>query len=154
MREMRRKELAISKEEAIGILKECEYGILCVAGTDHLPYGVPMNYAVVDQKIYVHCASEGRKIDSIKENPKVSFTAVGEHEVVRAKFSSKYDCVIVEGSAKVIEDEAEKRVGLEALIQKYSPEHIPAGNKYIDAAIGKVTVIGIQMETVSGKHHD
>lgn len=75
--EMRRKDRAISSEEAMELLVRGEYGVLSLCDQDGQPYGVPLSYCVIDDGIYFHAATEGRKLDCIAENSKVSFAVVG-----------------------------------------------------------------------------
>jgi uncharacterized protein len=67
MRELRRKDRAITNDEAIAILRKTEYGVLSTITPDGKPYGVPLNFCYLDNSIYFHCAIEGRKIDNIKK---------------------------------------------------------------------------------------
>lgn len=147
---MRRTDRMIDKEAALRILNDGEYGILSTSGSDNQPYGVPINYCLIDNQVYFHCAVEGHKLENIGQNPKVSFCVVGETCVLPSKFGSEYESVIVFGHiAEVLDDE--KRRGLEGLLRKYSSEHFEAGLKYIDALIEKARVFRITIETITGK---
>ena len=74
-REMRRKERQLSAEAALAILEKCSWGTLSTVGEDSWPYGVPVNYAVIGNALYFHCAKTGHKLDNISHCDKVSFTA-------------------------------------------------------------------------------
>jgi len=43
MTDMRRKDRALSEEEAQALLDRTEYGVLSTVGGDGRPYGVPLN---------------------------------------------------------------------------------------------------------------
>lgn len=58
---MRRKDREISKQEAMAILRTAEYGTLSIASLDGIPYGIPLNYCVMNDAIYLHCAVNGKK---------------------------------------------------------------------------------------------
>jgi nitroimidazol reductase NimA-like FMN-containing flavoprotein (pyridoxamine 5'-phosphate oxidase superfamily) len=115
-----------------------------------LPYGVPLSFCFINGYIYFHCAIEGRKIENLENNEVVSFCAVGKTEVMPSKFGIKYESVIVAGEAFEAFDD-EKQMALEGLLQKYSPEHIEDGAKYIDALWNKTRVFGITADHISGK---
>lgn len=51
MKEMRRKDRAITEEDARELLNTAEYGILSTVSEDGEPYGVPLDYCVVDNNI-------------------------------------------------------------------------------------------------------
>ena len=148
---LRRKDRRLDDTEARTLLNHAEYGILSTADADHRPYGIPVNFAIMEKKIYFHCAPEGRKLDNIGANPKVSFCVVGRTELMPAKFATRYESVVVDGSARRVADPAEKRNALRALVAKYSPEHIAAGEAYIDKLIDKTAVIEISIIHLAGK---
>ncbi|MCM1190857.1 MAG: pyridoxamine 5'-phosphate oxidase family protein [Butyrivibrio sp.] len=150
VREMRRKDRQLSGEEAMEILTKGEYGILSTFGTEY-PYGVPVNYAVADNAIYIHGTCEaGQKAENIALNGNVCFTVVGKTKVLASKFAAEYESVIVLGKAEKADGEAKERA-LEALIDKYSPAFRESGMKYIHAAGDKTTVYRITIERITGK---
>lgn len=67
---VRRKDKEITNRAEIeGILKKAFICHLGLSDGD-LPYVVPMNYGYEDGHIYLHCATEGKKLDIIKKNNK------------------------------------------------------------------------------------
>ena len=150
MREMRRKDKEIGTDEAINLLTNCEYGVLSTVGNDGQPYGVPLNYTYKDNCIYFHCALKGHKIDNIDDNPKVSFCTVGNTEVLPSEFSTNYVSAVAFGIASEVQG-TERYNALVLLLEKFSPEFIEEGKKYIEK-LDKVTkVIKIQIQHISGK---
>jgi nitroimidazol reductase NimA-like FMN-containing flavoprotein (pyridoxamine 5'-phosphate oxidase superfamily) len=147
---MRRKDRMITNTETLSILEKGEYGILSTASSDNEPYGVPLNYCLIDKCIYFHCAVEGRKIDNINNNPKVSFCVVGKTEILPEKFGTNYESCIVYGLASESFGE-EKQLALESLIFKYSKSFVPEGLKYIEKLKDKARVFKISIESISGK---
>jgi len=150
IKEMRRKDRQLSENEAMEILINGEFGVLSTMGHDY-PYGVPVNYVVADNCIYIHGSSEtGQKSENIKLNGNVCFTVVGETEVLASKFGEKYGSVIVFGKAEIVDDVIKEKA-LEAFIEKYSAEFREAGMKYLHAAKDKVTVYRIETRQITGK---
>jgi nitroimidazol reductase NimA-like FMN-containing flavoprotein (pyridoxamine 5'-phosphate oxidase superfamily) len=150
MREMRRKDKEIGRDEAIDLLTKCEYGVLSTVGNDGQPYGVPLNYAYKDNCIYFHCALEGHKIDNLDDNPKVSFCTVGNTEVLPSEFSTNYVSTVAFGVASEVLG-TERYDALVLLLEKFSPEFMEEGKKYIEK-LDKVTkVIKIEIQHISGK---
>jgi nitroimidazol reductase NimA-like FMN-containing flavoprotein (pyridoxamine 5'-phosphate oxidase superfamily) len=150
MKELRRKDRATTEEEAIALLNKAEYGVLSTVTENGEPYGVPLNFCVIDHCIYFHCAVEGQKIDNIKQNKSVSFCAVGNTEIMPDKFGTKYESVIVSGEAEEVFD-MNKQLALEGLLHKYSPEFIDKGIKYIEDLIEKTRVFKITINKLTGK---
>jgi len=151
MKSMRKIERQMSEMKAIGLLAKSEYGILSTCGEDNQPYGVPLNYVVIDKNIYLHCASVGTKLDNIALNNKVGFTVIGKTKILQGEFSTEYESVIVFGHAVLLKEE-EKYKPLMEFIIKYSPEFIEKGQIYIDKAMAKVTLIKIEIDSLSGKN--
>lgn len=151
-REMRRKDRQVSTEAARSILKECVWGVLSTVGTDSCPYGVPVNYVVLDDAIYIHCAPSGHKLDNIRHCAQVSFTAVNGVQTLPAAFSTAYASAIATGTAHEATGE-EKLLALQAFIEKYAPESAAEGAQYIARAADATTVLRINIETLTGKAH-
>lgn len=149
-REMRRQDRKMNKDEAIELLKKCQYGILSTVGEDGYAYGVPLNYVYMDNNIYFHCASEGHKLDNIRNNDKVSFCVVGKVENVPERFTTKYESVIVFGKACEVNSD-EKYSAFIALLKKYSEQYIEKGKEYIKNTDDKVKIIKISVESITGK---
>lgn len=150
MNELRRKDREISKEEALTLLNNCEYGILSTAYKNGEPYGIPLSYCVSDDSIYFHCAVEGKKLEIFKQNNFVSFCVVGSTEILPDIFSTKFESVIVSGKIEeVFKDE--KQIGLEVLLHKYSPKFLDEGIAYIAKATKKTKVFRISITSLTGK---
>ena len=123
---MRRHDRAVSIGEARRLLESAEYGVLSMAGQDGEPHGIPLNFALAGDSIYFHCAPEGRKIDLLSANGKVSFCVVGNTQVLPEKFGTKYESAIATGVVEELFAE-DKRQGLVLLVRKYSPDYVKEG---------------------------
>ena len=148
---MRRSDKKMEAKEAFQVLEEGMYGTLSTIGADGYPYGVPLNYAVVDDCIYFHTATQGKKLDHIQYDDRVSFSVVTEVEVVPELFSTHYACVICFGRAAVVEDPDEKQRALEALVHKYMPHLLKEGKEKIDKEFNMTGVVKVKIEHITGK---
>lgn len=153
-REMRRAEKLIDREESMDILKKGSYGVMGLYGLEGYPYCVPVNYSIMENKIIVHGAISGHKTEAVKNNEKVSFTVVSKEEIIEKKFTAAYESVMAFGRARILCDEEEKKAALFTLIEKYSPNYLEGGRKYIDAAFGKTALIEIEIEHLTGKRNE
>ncbi|MGM0446370.1 MAG: pyridoxamine 5'-phosphate oxidase family protein [Bacillota bacterium] len=149
-KKMRRDEKKLSEKKVYDILKTTEYGILSTVGENGYPYGVPVNYIILNKKIYFHCAKDGHKLDNIRFNNRVSFSVVNKYELVPNNFTSKYESVIVFGKAKFVDKEI-KREALRGFIDKFSPSFKEKGYKYVDNALDKTEIVEITIEDIKGK---
>ena len=147
---MRRKERQISRVDALAVLREAEYGVLSLASPEGEPYGIPLNFCLVDGAIYFHSATEGRKLDMLAHNSRVSFCAVGNTEVLPEQFGIRYESAIVTGTAREVSG-SEKLNALEGLVRKYSRDHIDKGMEYISANAARTRVFTVVIEHITGK---
>lgn len=148
---MRHKKKLMSEAETIEVLIKAEFGTLASIGENGYPYAVPLNFVYENSAIYFHSAHEGNKIDNIKNNDKVSFSAVSYVNLLPGKFDTEYDSAVLFGTAVKIADEMEKCQALVALIKKYSNEYFEQGMDYITRSINTAAVYKIQIEHMTGK---
>ncbi|MEL7610522.1 MAG: pyridoxamine 5'-phosphate oxidase family protein [Bacillota bacterium] len=150
-RQMRRKKQALSLEESISVLKNGTSGVLAVSGDDGYPYAVPLSYVYRDSKIFFHCAKSGHKLDAVARNPKVSFCVIDRDDVVPEEHTTYFRSVIAFGTARVLEDEDEKRDALEALAARYSLGLEQGCLREIDQQFKKVCLVELAIEHMTGK---
>lgn len=114
-----------SREEMEQILREEVVGYLGLADEGQ-PYVVPLNYAYADGKIVFHCALSGQKLDYIRRNPEVCF-AVGR-QAGEMRDHSGAPChvdstsVLCFGTARLVEDIAEREAVLNRFNRRFRPE--------------------------------
>ncbi len=147
---VRRKDREISSEEALRLIEEASYGVLATADSDGQPYAVPLSYVFHDQCLYFHCAQEGVKLDNIRANPAVSFCVVGKTRTLPSKFATEYESALIFGLAEEIQG-AEKKEALTKILEKYSPEHLDTGARYLEAKFDQTAVVKISVSRLTGK---
>ncbi len=151
-RAIRRKDRAISEEEARNLLEKGEYGILSTVGKEGRPYGIPLSYVMMDGALYFHCALMGRKVENLEFCPQVSFCVVGPTRPVYAgSFSTYYECALAQGTARKVEDAEEKRRSLMLLAEKYLSEHMDKAPGDIEKSFKRTAVYAIDIERLTGK---
>lgn len=148
--ELRRTERGVSEAEARELLARGEYGILSTCGPDGQPYGIPLNYCVLNDAIYFHCAVEGHKLENLAAESRVSFCVVGKTEVMPDQFATRYESVVVSGRAAEAFAE-EKQQALEGILAKYAGGFLEKGLDYIEAAGERARVFKIGIDTLRGK---
>jgi hypothetical protein len=149
---MRKIERQMEQEDSLSLLHNGLYGVLSTVDNNGQPYGVPLNYVCNENNIYFHCALEGHKLENIKNNHKVSFTVVGDTEIMASKFSIAYESVILFGIISKVEDENEKGLALRNLVDKYSSEFIEEGEIYVENSKNRCAVYKIAIQSLTGKH--
>ena len=148
---LRREDRRLDDAAAMALLKRGEYGILSTLDRRNRPYGIPVNYVVIDDSIFFHCATEGQKLENITANKDVSFCVVGKTELNPEKFTTRYESVVVMGNADLIQDAVLKKNVLRTLVAKYAADHMASGERYIDALMDQTAVVRIVIEQLAGK---
>jgi hypothetical protein len=151
---MRRKEREITDRAALeAILQKaavCHLG-LAVGGE---PYVVPVSFGYRDGCLYVHSSPAGRKVEMLRQNPRVCFEVELDGGVVPkgapCSWSVRYNSVIGWGQASFVVDAEEKRRALDVIVAHYGGE--PAA--YTPQALGEVAVIRIAVAEMTGKRSE
>lgn len=148
--ETRRQDRLLAQARAFELLRDGEYGVLSMS-TEQGGYGVPINYVLCEDIIYLHCAKQGRKLRALSYNDVVSFCVVGHKRVCPEEFTTEYESVIAFGRARVVERDDERREALRAIVEKYAPAHLEQGLLAIERSLHNTAVIALKVEYFSGK---
>ncbi len=147
---MRRIRQQMTDQAAISVLENAKTGALAVIGENGYPYPVPMNFAYLDGKIYLHSANTGHKINAVCKNDKVSFLVIDKDDVIADKLTTAYRSVVVFGRAKIVSDNEEKLSLIKRFALKYS-SNMPAIQADIDENFSSLAMIEITPEHITGK---
>lgn len=148
---LRRRDRALSEAEALALLQEAEWGVLATVDADGWPYAVPVNHAVADGCLIIHCATKGHKLENLAIHPKVSYCAVTEAETLPLELATRYASVILFGHAELLQDEAEKRAALRALGLRFAAAHPDLVDREIDKDLFRTAVLRVRIERATGK---
>lgn len=178
---MRRHKQQLSQEKCFEILEKGSSGTLALLDKQGFPYSVPLSYVFYPGKateaqipesqilhpngekpasaetqdnlgsIYFHSALEGRKIDAIRNCAKASFCVIAADDVIPEKFTTAYRSVIVFGEVRVVKDDTNRKLGLELLGRKYSPNFEEAMQSEITNAFDRTAIIELKIEKITGK---
>lgn len=148
---VRRQDRLLDQDRAMQLLETAEYGVLSMVDIDHKPYAIPVNFVMDEDCIYIHCATQGRKLDILECNEDVSFCVVGNVNLLPSKFTTEYESVILTGCATIITSDDERMQALELLLNKFSPNDKAVGMKYAKASFRRTDIVRIDIDTISGK---
>lgn len=159
MREMRRQDRRITDPAMIcAVLDKCRTLHLGLV-EDGRVYIVPLNYGWTEENgryiLYAHSAAEGRKIDLIRGGADVGFEMETGVEYFDADtacgWGNRYESIIGEGRATLLETPEEKRQALAAIMAHYSARR---DYTFEDAMVDLVQVIQIDVTALSCKIHE
>lgn len=148
---MRRQEREIRDEAEIQEI--LEKGLVCRLGLydGQYPYVVPLNYGYRNGCMYFHCAREGKKTDILKKNGRVCIEVDIDFRIVQGetpcRWTAKYRSVIGFGRARIIDDEREKKAGLDVIMAHYGGQ----GGEYDEKSLQRTCVIEVVIESMTGK---
>ena len=123
---------------------------------DNEPYVVPMNYGYTEEDgklvLYLHSALQGKKLDMIRENPRVFF----ELECDQAPFEGEKPCqyglvyssVMGRGTAGIVENVEEKKKAMAILMKTQTQKEF----SFDDKLVSIVAVIRIDVAEYTAKH--
>ncbi|MBR1659013.1 MAG: pyridoxamine 5'-phosphate oxidase family protein [Oscillospiraceae bacterium] len=151
-RQLRRKRQEVPREECSRILAAEKRGVLAVSGDDGYPYAVPVNfyYDETEERIYLHGAKEGHKLDAIRGNDKVCFTVWDRGRQEDGDWSFHVTSVVAFGRAELMEDGALALEKLRALGLKYYPDADEVEEE-LRRSQGYVQMLAICIEHMTGK---
>lgn len=118
-------EREISAEDARVILDQGEYAVLSMVDEDGAPYGIPVSYAMIDNKMYIHTGlGPGHKFDNWQRDNRISVAIAIDLEPLYMDtfFTTRYASVVASGTIMRVEDPVIVRKALVALCMKYVPE--------------------------------
>lgn len=129
-RPMRRANRSLSPQACLDRLRQGEWGVLCLTAPDGQPYGVPLNYALLEPgpaapdrikdgvpktkereepaespapvgySLIFHSARAGLKVDMLTAAPQACFTVVVLAEAVPSALSTRYESVLAFGPVR------------------------------------------------------
>ena len=155
----RRNDRALEDDTRLeALLHRLQVGFVALSD-DGQPYINPnlFWYDGATRRIYFHTAATGRTRGLVERNPRVCFSTAEIGQLLPAdtalEFSTEYASVVVFGRARLVTDEAEQRLGLQGMLDKYFPDLRP-GVHYrpiIEEELQRTSVYAIEIEAWSGK---
>ncbi len=117
------------------------------------PYIVPVNYGYKDEKIYVHSALSGRKLEMLKANSRICFEISDSVEIVTSDvacgYTTKYRSAIGYGTAKLLTATEDKIISLNIIMKQHTGK---SDWDFSSASLSKMLIIEITIDSVTGKN--
>ena len=148
---MHKADRQLSPEDTLAILTDEPRGVLSVIGDDGYPYAVPINYIVVNDKVYLHSAPYGYKMECLEKSKKCCFSVIVSAQIIPSKITAAFESVIITGDVAMVTDEAEKRAALEAFVTQKHPGYEEIGLKMVNTLFDKTALLRIDPKEMTGK---
>lgn len=146
---MRRKDRQTDRESALAVVDGSAFATLALSD-GNAPYAVALSIARIGENLYFHCAKSGKKIDLLRQNPRVCVSFVGEVIPSEREFATNYCSAVVYGTAEEVTDVSEKIAVLRAIARRYTPQAEGVDDE-IARDLQHVSVWKIPMEEITGK---
>ena len=155
---MRRKDRLVSDRasilEIISRADSCRLGLVDLSGPRPRPYVVALNFgfSAGPDRFWFHCAKLGRKLDLIRANPLACVQLDIDHRLVTGPaacdWGMAYASVFAEGTAVIVDDQDERRFGLDRLMDHFSGAPV---HDYDPRHLAATAVIRLDVESLSAK---
>jgi len=152
----RMKTYPLSEAQVQHLLESEQVGRLATVGENGYPYITPVHFIFMQGAIYIHGLAVGEKLRNITANNLVGFEvekmiALVHDEEKPCDTNTAYESVIIRGSASVVEDPDVKISVLDAIVKKYTPQHI--GKAYPPNMVKMTGVIMVKIQSCTGKYY-
>jgi nitroimidazol reductase NimA-like FMN-containing flavoprotein (pyridoxamine 5'-phosphate oxidase superfamily) len=153
---MRRADRQQDLEFSRALMDGCTHAVVALSTGTDTPYCLPLSLVRVGDSLYFHTAKEGRKIDLLRQNPRVCVTFVGGDipaYVDAGYYTTYFQSVIAEGTAVEVTEDAEKVDALRALCQKLTPDGMTGDHfdKAVEKSLSVTGIWRIDLDNISGK---
>ena len=148
------KTIEITDQEKIeAILSKANICFVGMTGGDGAPYVIPMNFGYEEGVFYLHSGQHGRKMEALKQNPRVCIAVsvgneiVYQHPDVACSHSVRAESVVAEGLVEFIEDLDEKAEALNIFMRG----HTGRDYTYSAPALKNVVVWRVKPQKINSK---
>jgi hypothetical protein len=120
-----------TKSKIIEFLNSQPVGRIASIDKNGHPQVIPMNFVYANDAVYMHSHPFGEKLDNVRRNHKVGFEVDRHlcflpsyyfHPTDASQADTLYISVVIKGTAQIVEDNEEKAMALNALMEKYQKE--------------------------------
>ena len=128
------------------------------------PYVVPVNFAFDHNRIYIHCADTGMKLDFLRTNPRVCFEVDENLGIIPGTapwmFGLAYRSAIAFGTARILTDPEERTKATKLITTKYAGKEMaemitPKLTEEYKSSLGShLVLVEIKVESMTGKHRE
>jgi len=151
---LRRSDKAIDDPESLAEVLLSTRWISLAMCSGNEPYLVVLNHGFDRERgcLYFHCAPKGRKIEVLKENPRVWGMAVDDRGYLHGKCDHAYRSVMFGGNVTILERGGDKLHALEIMIRQQERDPDPViAEQLTEKRVAATTIGRIDIEVMTGK---
>lgn len=148
---MRRAKNQTSEVEAWAIFDKSSYATIGLLTPEGDPYCVVVSPARIENRVYFHCALDGKKLDCIRNHAHVCLSTVKQIDIVEAIYTVNYESCIIEGNAYIVTDEQERIAGLRVICERFAPTNMNHFDTAVEKSMAFTCIVAIDVESITGK---
>ena len=156
MRGMTKRERQVTDPDQIRHILDTAKVLHLGMAVDNEPYVVPMSYGYTMEEgklvIYLHSATQGKKLDMLRKNPNVFFEIDCDlmpfEGRVPCQYGVVYSSIMGRGNARILEDVEEKKHAMSVLMKTQTGKEFT----FEDRLVSIVAVIRIDVAEYTAKH--
>lgn len=170
---MRRKDREMDAIFGRKVIDKSKYASISVVDESGLPYGIPISTVRVGDKLYLHSAMGGRKVELFTPDKAVCMVFVADVHVpelysteelnemandesrssllARRVFTTEFGSAVVKGKINIIDDQKERVTAFTALCKKYCPGKEYLINAAIRAGAQRAYIYGVDILELTAK---
>lgn len=147
----------LAEEQINRLLQRAQTGSLATLNPDGTPYITPIHFVYFDDAIFVHGLPKGQKLDNLAHDSRVGFSVYEMDKLLLDPdekpwdTNTKYESVIITGTAKLVNDIEKKRNVLNRIVEKYTPHLVK--KEIPDNMVRGTAVIRINVTDMTGKYY-
>ncbi len=117
------------------------------------PYIIPLSFGYDGTNIYLHSASNGKKVDILSQNNQVCLEFEADIQLQKSaqvcNWGVRYLTVIGHGTAELLSEMSEKNYGLAQIVRHYDPSI--TNHQFAEEELATVLVYKISLDELVGK---
>ncbi|CFX82147.1 Pyridoxamine 5'-phosphate oxidase-related [Syntrophomonas zehnderi OL-4] len=147
----------LTEQQINHLLQRAPVGSLATLNPDGTPYSTPIHFVYYGGAIFFHGLPRGQKLDNIVRSSSVCLSVYEMDKLLLdpkgrpCDTNTKYESVIISGTAKLVDDIEEKRNVLKKIVEKYTP-HL-ADQEIPNNITNGTAVIRIDVTDLTGKYY-
>jgi nitroimidazol reductase NimA-like FMN-containing flavoprotein (pyridoxamine 5'-phosphate oxidase superfamily) len=153
---LRRKEKEITDKTEINEIIFSQAFMTIAMCSENRPYLVSLNYGydADAQILYFHCAKAGKKLDFLRDNPRVWGQIIEDNGYIKDECSHAFRSVEFEGIVDFLESFAEKKHALDVMIDHIEPNPESLKKRMVnEKRVAGVTIGRIKISDLTAKEN-
>lgn len=153
----RMKTHCLTERQIEELLERVQTASFSTLNADGSPYITPMHFVYYDNAIFTHGLPRGQKLDNIAVDPRIGCSVYEMDKLLPdaggapCDTNTKYESVIISGTAKLVHDIGEKKVILKKIVEKYTP--YLSDRELPENMVRGTAVMRIDIAEMAGKYY-